>query len=206
MEKLTRSCFLALPALYIILTGSGKSTGAEILTDCLRSLGAFHMPFDGYHIPLNKLASLPDGPSKVYRRGAPDTFHSQDLLQDLNRIRHGPKQFVPLPDFDHGKGDPETGARLFNRQVNQVVICEGLYLLHDTDGWEKLKDCFDLCIYVDADADGCMARLKARNKTIPGYSPEEIARRVDVVDRSNAEIVERSKYRADLIVKSAIST
>jgi len=36
-----------------------------------------------------------------------------------------------------------------------------------------------------------------------GYTPEEIDIRVDAVDRSNAMIADQSKYRADIVVKSA---
>jgi hypothetical protein len=48
-----------------------------------------------------------------------------------------------------------------------------------------------------------MERLKARNRCIPGYTPEEIDVRVDAVDRANALVVERSRARADLVVRSA---
>lgn len=162
------------------------------------------MPFDGYHYSLATLKSLPKSEELIYRRGAPDTFDRQGLLKDLERIRFGDESHIPLPGFDHAIGDPEVGAHVFDREQHKVVICEGLYLLHNKEGWEDVKNCFDLTIFVDAPIDVCMERLKFRNKILPGYTPEEIDIRVDAVDRINALCVDQSKYRADLIVKSAV--
>jgi len=126
-----------------------------------------HMPFDGYHYSLCTLECLPDGEDLVYRRGAPETFDPHCLIRDLERIRHGGEAFVPLPGFCHEEGDPKVGQHLFDRRNHKVVVCEGLYLLHDQDGWEQLKDMFDLTVFVDAPVDVCMERLKFRNRKIP---------------------------------------
>ena len=106
------------------------------------------------------------GQDAVYRRGAPDTFHAEGLKRDLERIRCGDECKVALPGFDHARGDPEEAAHQFCRDSHNVVICEGLYLLHDQDGWEEIKNLFDLTVYVDADLDVCIERLKTRNKCI----------------------------------------
>jgi len=111
---------------------------------------------------------------------------------------------VKVPGFDHAAGDPEADAYTFSRSTHKVVICEGLYLLHDEDGWESFakSQLFDLSIFVKADVDSCIGRLKIRNKCIPGYTPEEIDIRCDKVDRTNALIVERSQKNADIVVQS----
>lgn len=62
-----------------------------------------------------------------------------------------------------------------------MVICEGLYLLHDRDGWDEVANAFDLKIFMNANLDECMRRVKIRNTCIPGYTPEEIAVRVEKV-------------------------
>ena len=48
----------------------------------------------------------------------------------------------------------------FTRRKNKVVIVEGIYLLHDSDGWDVMKRLFDWTIYIDADVDTCIERLK----------------------------------------------
>jgi len=83
-----------------------------------------------------------------------------------------------------------------------VVICEGLYLLHDDEGWEGTAEHFDFKIFIDADVDSCIDILKIRNRCIPGYTVEEIDVRCDAVDRVNAYTVMKSSDKADVIVKS----
>jgi len=185
------------------IPGSGKSTSAEILAEILHDTGACIFPADGYHFSRADLEAFENPLDALYRRGAPDTFDAGSLVRDLNEIRYGKTARVELPGFDHAVGDPSPGQHVFHRQENRVVICEGLYLLHGSDGWDQVRDLFDYTVFVQADVDKCMQRLKIRNRVIPGYTPEEIDVRVDAVDRENALMVERSKNRANLVVQSA---
>jgi pantothenate kinase len=188
------------------IPGSGKSTSAEIvareLSTKMPSVSPMIMPHDGYHFPMAELRLFPDSDDAVYRRGAPDTFDAPTLLRDLQRVKCGKEQMIAVPGFDHAKGDPEKDAHLFDRQLHNLVICEGLYLLHDSDGWDEIKKQFNVCIYIDSDVDACIERLKIRNAVIPGYTPEELMVRVDAVDRANAIIVQKSKQFAHLQVTS----
>jgi pantothenate kinase len=185
------------------IPGSGKSTGAAILGNLLRDFaGTLVVPHDGYHYPLVKLRQLVDAEAAIYRRGAPDTFDAVALLTDLRRIRFGEEKTILLPGFDHAVGDPEEGTHQFCRNEHTIVICEGLYLLHNHDGWEDVAQYFDLNIYIDADVDKCMERLKVRNACIPGYTPEQISIRVDAIDRKNALTVTKSKERANLVYQA----
>lgn len=124
------------------------------------------------------------------------------MRTDLEKIRAGVSE-LSLPGFDHARGDPEPAHHIYKRQP--IVICEGLYLLHDKDGWEEIHDLFDISIYIDADLDQCMDRVKVRNKCIPGYTEEEIFARVDAVDRRNAQTVRASKDRADWVFHSVLT-
>jgi pantothenate kinase len=182
--------------------GSGKTTSCKILSEMLEDMDCMVVPFDGYHIPLNQLRTMPNAKDLIYRRGAPDTFDAQRLLHDLERIRHGKEQIVKVPGFDHAFGDPEENVHEFDRSKHKVVFCEGLYLLHDSDPWKDIKNVFDCNLFVHADVDACIERLKIRNKCIPGYTEEEIVTRCEIVDRANAMLVDKSKKRADLIVES----
>jgi len=185
--------------------GSGKSVSSFMLASILEDHGYPTMvcPHDGYHFPLDYLRTFPDADDMVYRRGAPDTFDPFALLRDLDRIRNGDEEIIKLPAFDHAKADPEPDTHIFDRNHHKIVLCEGLYLLHDQDGWEEVKYMFDYTIFMNADIDVCIERVKIRNLCIPGYTPEEIEVRCEVVDRVNALTVLRSKYRADVIVESA---
>ena len=184
------------------IPGSGKSTSSSILTGQLADVGCLIMPFDGYHYPIETLKTFEDPDDAIYRRGAPDTFDVKALKNDLKSMRFGDRKVVKVPGFDHAAGDPEPDAHTFDRDEHHVIITEGLYLLHDEDGWEEVKDYFDMTIFVNADVDVCVDRLKERNRCIPGYTPEEIDLRCDVVDRVNAETVNKSRARASLVVES----
>ena len=56
---------------------------------------------------------------------------------------------------------------------------------------------FDISIYIKADIQDCVAKLKIRNQCIPGYSPEEIDIRCEKVDRSNAIAAQKTEMSAD---------
>ena len=185
------------------IPGSGKTTSTRILSDILKNLQITNMimPMDGYHYPLSTLKSFENANDLVYRRGAPDTFDSQSLMNDLSQIKKGLETFVP--DFDHAVGDPIPNAFKFESQESAVVICEGLYLLHEDDGWNGIGDLLEFTVFIDADVDICVQRLKIRNLCIPGYTKEEIEVRCDAVDRVNAMTVLSSRGRATLIVSSA---
>lgn len=184
------------------IPGSGKSTSSEILSSILS--GSIVMPMDGYHIPMAELEKLPDATDAIYRRGAPDTFDPASLEKALERIVNSDEPQVSIPGFDHAKGDPEKDKHTFVRSEHSIVIAEGIYLMHQADGWENIKSFFDYIIYIKIDVDTCVARLKERNKCIPGYTPEEIEIRCEVVDRKNAETVEKSRiYATEEVVSGA---
>lgn len=192
------------------IPGSGKTISSFLLANKLETYGieATVLPMDGYHHFLEYLKTFPDPEDAIYRRGAPDTFDPQALLRDLHVIkdsdgaRSNCHDVIHLPGFDHAKGDPEPGSHIFDPTKHKVLICEGLYLLHDADGWEEVASLFDLTVFMDADVDNCVERLKIRNQCIPGYSPEEIDIRCEKVDRVNAMTVMKSKRYADVVVKS----
>jgi pantothenate kinase len=182
------------------IPGSGKSTSSEILSSILSN--SIVMPLDGYHIPMAELGELPNAKDAIYRRGAPDTFDPASLEIALGRIVNGDEAQVSIPGFDHAKGDPEKDQHIFVRDEHSIVVCEGIYLMHQGDGWENIKSFFDYIIYIEIGVDTCVARLKERNKCIPGYTPEEIEIRCEVVDRANAETVEKSRIYASEVVQS----
>eukprot|EP00913_Durusdinium_trenchii_P024962 g23429.t1 len=142
------------------MPGCGKTVTAEILKRLLHPR-CLVVPMDGFHIPLSELKSRVDADDAIYRRGAADTFDPKALKEKLLEIRSGPDQ-VLLPDFDHAHGDPTFDTICFERSRHQIVLVEGLYLLHQRDGWKGMDQLFDFTIYIDADleesdlSEGCL--------------------------------------------------
>ena len=182
--------------------GSGKTTSCQVLSELLDDVGCSVVPFDGYHKPVSELQKEPNASDLLFRRGAPDTFDARRLKTDLNRIRSGKESQVSIPGFNHAIGDPEENVHHVEKSKHKVVLCEGLYLLHDDPEWKEMKNMFDYSIFMDADVDSCIERLKIRNKCVLGSSEEEIEMRCEKVDRVNANMINKSKRRADLLVES----
>lgn len=185
------------------IPGSGKSSGADILRLLLGEHRCVTLPMDGYHYSKHQLQQMKNADDLLYRRGAPETFDASRLLQDLQTIRCSTAESLFFPGFDHAVGDPQPNVHTYVPSQHDIVITEGLYLLHDQHGWQDIKQCFDWTIFVDANIDVCMERLKIRNLSIPGYTPEELFVRVNAVDRVNAQFVEQSKSYANVIVPAA---
>ena len=181
------------PPLIVALVGppgSGKSTSASALVFQLKSLGvtATSLPMDGYHLSLSDLP-----PSDVYWRGASRTFDSDSLASDFTLLRsNGGEGGLTFPGFDHAVGDPVPSAHSYSGE--SIVIVEGLYLL--LPSWNLT---FSYSIYIDEPIESCLARLKVRNKGIPGL--EDVDARVEEVDRGNAVVVEGCKGSADCVVR-----
>ena len=106
-----------------------------------------------------------------------------------------PSPLSPLPSppltREAKQGDPEPGAVVVDTSKVEVVVWEGLYLFLFPDVCRQL----DLGVYIESDLETCMAALKVRNLVLPGYSKEEILKRVDVVDRANAIAVNEHAQR-----------
>jgi len=193
---------VALMVSLVGVPGSGKSAVCDILNDLLDDVGCMVMPFDGCCYPLDDLKQFPNADDYICRRGAPDTFDAARLKRDLARIRHTDEPTVSLPGFCHSRGHPDHDAFTYNRKHNEVVLCEGLCLLHDDHGFERTKEFFDLSICAHADVDDCVERLKVRNQCLPGLTAEEVEVRCEEVDRVNAMTVEQSKRNADIVAEA----
>jgi pantothenate kinase len=181
------------------------------------------VPADGYHYSketLHRLQTENQDDTLLYRRGAPDTFDVSALIRDLQQIRNhntinndddstisSSNKIASFPGFDHAMGDPVPKQHIYQPSQHSIIIMEGLYLLYDQYLWENIQQYFDYTIYIRTNTiDECMERVKERNVCIPGYTPEEIYSRVDIVDRNNAILIdESSPSRAHYVVSSSAS-
>jgi hypothetical protein len=148
------------------------------------------MPFDGYQDPVSMLLSFlnPEDageghPIHLMLRLSKKIYTQFDMGLDLMHML----QVLTMP--------PATlrPNPICLRETHSVLVCKGLYFLHDAAGWEEVADFFDLTIFVDANLDLCVERLKERNKCITGYSPVEIDIWCNAVDPVNAMTVIMSK-------------
>ena len=180
--------------------GSGKSTlaarlarqfNARTAPDTMVALG-----MDGFHLSKAQLAQMPDSDAALARRGAPWTFDASAFEARLHSLRNRASGPVSWPGFDHAIGDPVEGA-LSVSPASRIILVEGIWVLHDADGFENMSRFFDERWFLDTPPDLAFERLTLRHQQSWGLSREQAQTRIRANDALNADIVGRSAHRAD---------
>ena len=189
------------------LPGSGKSTlAARLAAEVNVAAGPGTMAtlgMDGFHLTKAELRRMPDPDAAFARRGAPWTFDVPALVSRLRALKGAAgHSAVGWPGFEHEVGDSMEDAYVVGPGT-RLVLVEGLYLLHPEGGWEELGSLWDTRWYLDTPLEVAMERLTARHQTVWGLTRAEAERRVAANDRLNAEIVARTRDRADCLVALA---
>lgn len=182
--------------------GSGKSTLVEVLAARLAGrLGpdaVAHVPMDGFHLADVQLARL----GRSGRKGAPDTFDAGGYVAMLRRIRARDEDVVYAPAFERDLEQPLAGALAVPRAA-RLVLTEGNYLLLDAPGWREVAAELDETWFCALRPDVRLARLLARHVAF-GKAPGRAAAWIQAVDGPNADLVEATAARADVVVPSAV--
>lgn len=123
----------------------------------------------------------------------PDAFEHELLLSHLERLRAGKAVNVPVYDFtQHNRS---TEARTV--ASDGVVLVEGILLLSNP----KLRELFDIKVFIDAPMDICLLRRIERDMRERGRSLESIASQYEgTVRPMYYEFIEPCKQFADVVV------
>ena len=188
--------------------GSGKSTLAELLLAALRAdpppdAGAdwvAHVPMDGYHLADVELERL----GLRQAKGAPDTFDAGGYVALLARLRAADPAdaVVYAPAFERTLEQPLAGA-IPVPAAARLVVTEGNYLLLDSGRWPAVRPLVDEVWFCALRDDVRLPRLHARHVTF-GKAPGEAVAWVAAVDQPNAELIDATRDRADLLVPSGV--
>jgi pantothenate kinase len=175
--------------------GAGKSTYAAAEQRRLTAVGTRTavLPMDGFHLPQAELVRL----GRRDRMGAPETFDVDAFVATLERLRNpGP---VTAPGFDRTVEEPVPDAIEIGPEIGLVIV-EGNYLLHDRDGWERVRPLLDRVIFLAPDDAVRRDRLIARHIAF-GKSPADAEAWVARSDDANAALVAATAHRADDVVR-----
>lgn len=174
--------------------GAGKSTFADAESRRLTAGGTptAVLPMDGFHLPQAELVRL----GRRDRMGAPDTFDIDGFVATLERLRRPGR--VTAPGFDRTIEEPVPDAIVIGPDIRTVIV-EGNYLLHDRDGWERVRPLLDRVIFLAPDDALRRERLVARHVAF-GKTPSEAESWVAHSDDPNAALVAATAHRADEIV------
>lgn len=173
--------------------GAGKSTFADALREALIARGETVeiLPMDGFHMDNGILSAR----GLLPRKGAPETFDVRGFADILKAVRQADEE-VLVPVFDRSREIAIASARPIAPDTH-IVLAEGNYLLIDHAPWSRLKDMFDLTIFVGPSEDVLRERLIAR-WVHHGLDEAGIAWKLDGNDLPNARYIIANSRPADI--------
>lgn len=172
--------------------GAGKSTLSTALAYALAEEIAV-VGMDGFHLMNDELVRL----GRRDRKGAPDTFDTHGYIALLTRLKNEPGD-IYAPAYQRGIGHSISGA-IRIPATTRLVLTEGNYLLVDQEPWAGVRDLLDECWYVQVREEVRIDRLVARHID-SGKTPEAAQEWALGPDQRNAELVKKTRERADLII------
>ncbi|HET8957612.1 MAG TPA: nucleoside/nucleotide kinase family protein [Microcella sp.] len=174
--------------------GAGKSRLADALAETLGAARAVVVPFDGFHLATSVIAGTP----LMSRRGALDTFDLGAFRSIIERIRRRDDDIVYAPTYRRGLEEPIASAIPVPRDV-PIIITEGNYLLLDEPALVAARAHLNEVWYLDTPNDVRLPQLVARHVAF-GKPVDEAAAWATGTDQRNAELIESTRDRADLLV------
>jgi uridine kinase len=171
-------------------TGSGKTTVTETILKRVGEERIAFIPHDAYY---RDLAHLTPDLRKRVNFDHPDSLETDLLVEHLTQWRRGQAIEVPIYDFTTHTRTQET------RRVEpqRVAIVEGILVFAEP----KLREIFDVKLYVDTDADIRFIRRLRRDIAERGRTTELVVEQyLATVRPMHLEFVEPSKRYADVII------
>lgn len=171
-------------------SGSGKSTFTVLLTENLHDASIQVIKYDSYYRPLDHLT--------VEERARvnfdhPDALDTEQLIADILKLKSG--HAVHVPEYDFNLHTRKKEARYLEPPT--VLIVEGILTLADA----RLRDVFDMKIFIDTDPDDRLIRRIKRDIQERGRSVNNVIHQyLETVKPMHLEFVEPSKRWADVIV------
>jgi len=171
-------------------TGSGKSTVARKVAAALDASSVAFIDMDAYY---NNYSHLPMEERRRINWDHPNSFDWDLLQSDLQDLAAGKSIEKPEYDFVSHLRRPER----VHVPAADVVVVDGILLLAD----DRIRDLFDVKVFVDTDADIRLIRRLRRDLGERGRPLEEILDQyLTTVQPMHLEFVEPSKRYADVIV------
>lgn len=171
-------------------TGSGKTTVARRLYESLHLDAAVFLDQDSYY---KELGHLPLEERKLVNFDHPDSMDSELLARHLERLIAGEAVEKPTYDFAAHTRAAET----VRTEPRRVILVEGILLFVES----RLRELFDLKIFVDTEADLRFIRRLQRDLELRGRTIDSVIEQyLTTVRPMHFEFVEPSKRYADIIL------
>lgn len=171
-------------------SGSGKTTVARKLNASLPQTSVRAIQHDSYY---RDRPELSDDEREELNYDHPDALETELLVQHLELLRRGQTVHVPIYDFKRHRRADET----VELTPAAVIVVEGILVLAD----DRLREQFDIKLFVDTDADIRAFRRIRRDMERRGRDFESIRHQYYMTVRPmHQAFVEPSKRMADLII------
>ena len=170
-------------------SGSGKSTFAKRIKEAfenevsLISCDNYYLPHD--ELPLEERAHL--------NYDAPEALEFDLMVRHLEGLKNGQAALCPVYDFTkHTRSDKVTKL-----QPRPIILIDGILIFHDPD----LRNCMDLKIYVETDADERILRRAKRDMQERGRDLDSVIEQyLTTVKPMHNTYVNPTKVYADIIL------
>ena len=175
-------------------TGSGKSTFTNRLKQYFGD-NVTVIYHENYYKPHD---DLPFSERQDMNYDHPDALETGLLVRHLEALKQGKSIRCPVYDFtQHTRSD-----RTILIQPSRVILVEGILILQD----ERLRELFDIKIFVEADADERILRRVVRDMNERGRELENIIEQyLMTVKPMHYLYVAPTKNVADLIINSGLN-
>jgi uridine kinase len=169
-------------------SGSGKSTVVKKIISS--HPGSICIEQDSYY----KSASFINNSNiTAFNFDHPDAFDTNLMLEHLEKLKQGIAVDIPQYDFvTHSRKEDTTHI-----EPKPIIVVDGLMVLYD----KRLRDMFDLKLYVDTPADVRFIRRLERDVKERGRTMESVIKQyLCVVRPGHMNFIEPTKEYADLII------
>ncbi len=171
-------------------SGSGKTTVANIVLNRVGRHRIAYLPHDAYY---RDLTNLPLNQRIQVNFDHPDSLESDLLVEHIQRLKNWETVQLPIYDFTHHSRTDQS----IPVKPQRVILVEGILIYTE----KKLRDLFDVKIFVDTDSDLRFIRRLQRDITERGRTTENvITQYLSTVRPMHLEFVEPSKRYADIII------
>ena len=178
---------------YIIGIAGGSGSGKSTFSARIKEAFPDHVSLiscDNYYLPHN---DLPLEERAQLNYDAPESLEFELMVSHLEALKNGQSAMCPVYDFSlHTRSDRVTEIK-----PSPIILIDGILIFHD----KALRDCMDLKIYVETDADERILRRARRDMLERGRDLDSIINQyLTTVKPMHNTYVKPTKAFADIIL------
>lgn len=184
--------------------GSGKSVITAIFHEIAKQRP---LPFrletigiDAFHYSNEfLLAEKSEGEALKNHKGRFDTYDVLKLTETLKNFSLG--YSVSLPTYSRKTHNPIENVINIKKGEPVLLVVEGLWILYDKNGWDKVGKFLDFSIFIEADKERVRDGILERH-TRGGRSLKDAAEYYEENEAKNFDLVMQTKKKANKIIHS----